>query len=212
MIRADLHTHSQASPDGSLTLNDYRKMLSLSRLEYIAVTDHDRIDFALQAQATLGDRIIVGEEVTTTDGEIIGLYLHKAIPAGLSAAETIKHIRQQGGLVYIPHPFETVRKGITLDTLNEIADAVDIIEAYNGRSLQNRAKQAAQWAKRHQKATASSSDAHGRIGWGRTYTTLATTPQSESLVEILMTSTIDTRSTGFIGRLYPKLNRLRGKR
>jgi predicted metal-dependent phosphoesterase TrpH len=121
MPRVDLHTHSLASPDGALRAADYTVMLASGRLNYIAVTDHNRIDFALQLQAQLGPQIIVGEEITTTDGEIIGLYLHEVVPAGLSTLEAVQRIRQQGGLVYVPHPFETVRKGITAATLDTIA-------------------------------------------------------------------------------------------
>ncbi len=211
MIRADLHSHSQASPDGSLSLSDYRQALSSGRLDCIAITDHNQIEFALAAQAALGTAIIVGEEITTTKGEIIGLYLQRAIPAGLSIATTVEKIHEQGGLVYIPHPFETVRKGISLESLQAIAEAVDIVETYNGRSLQNHSKQAEQWAKNHQKAGASSSDAHGPIGWGKTYTILKTMPGRDSLVTLLTEGVLATHSTGIIGRLYPKINRLKGK-
>lgn len=211
MIRIDLHTHSVASPDGSLNLNDYRIALTSGKLSSIAITDHDRIDFAVQARAALSEAIIVGEEITTLEGEIIGLYLTQLVPAGLSATETVQRIRKQGGLVYIPHPFETIRKGISPETLNKIAEQVDIIEVYNGRSLQNRGLSAAEWASTHHKAVASSSDAHGEIGWGKTYTILSLLPQRETLLELLAKGTIHAGSTGLIGRLYPKFNRLRKK-
>jgi Predicted metal-dependent phosphoesterases (PHP family) len=74
MYKVDLHTHSIASPDGSLNEDNYRKMLETGRLDCIAVTDHNTIAFAKELHANLGDRIIVGEEITTLDGEIIGLF------------------------------------------------------------------------------------------------------------------------------------------
>jgi predicted metal-dependent phosphoesterase TrpH len=175
----------------------------------IAVTDHNRIDFALELQKELGDAIIVGEEITALEGEIIGLYLTEVIPAGLSAIETTQRIHAQGGLVYIPHPFETVRKGLPLAILNEIADQVDIIETYNGRSMQNRASKAGTWASEHYVPGAASSDAHGRRGWGNTYSILAEEPTKETLVALIANATYNTQSTGLVGRLYPKLNRLR---
>src|SRR3954467_12292615 len=110
MFKVDLHTHSIASPDGSLGLEDYRRALAEKRLDYIAITDHNRIDFAAQIRATLGEQIIIGEEITAVEGEVIGLFLREAVPAGLPLAETIQRITDQGGVVYIPHPFETVRK------------------------------------------------------------------------------------------------------
>jgi len=211
MIRADLHTHSKMSPDGSLGINDYQAKLTSGILNCIAITDHDRIDFAVQTRAMLGKAIIVGQEITSREGEIIGLYLSKAVPAGLSAVETVKHIRGQGGLVYIPHPFETVRKGVPLEILDTIAKDVDIIETYNGRSLQNRGKQAIEWATTHHKTAASSSDAHGKLGWGKTYTILSALPQRETLLKLLAKGATHTQSTGLIGRLYPQFNRLRKK-
>jgi predicted metal-dependent phosphoesterase TrpH len=212
MPRIDLHTHSIASPDGALRATDYTAMLASGRLNYIAITDHNRIDFAQQLQAQLGPQIIVGEEITTTQGEIIGLYLRQAIPAGLSAAEAVRRIRQQGGLVYIPHPFETVRQGITIATLDAIASEVDIIEIRNGRTLQNRGQRAAKWAAKYQVAGAASSDAHGRRGWGKTCSVIDGPPSRGQLAALLRQATHDSRSVGMLGRLYPKLNRLRKRR
>ncbi|HSX16144.1 MAG TPA: PHP domain-containing protein [Candidatus Saccharimonadales bacterium] len=211
MYKLDLHTHSHASPDGSLRARDYALMLASGQLDCIAVTDHNRIDFALGLQAELGDRIIVGEEVSTREGEIIGLFLKEVVPAGLSALETAKRIRAQGGLVYIPHPFETVRSGISEATLLALSlvKLVDIIETYNGRTLQNRGDRAKRWAQAHATAKASSSDAHGHRGWGKTWTVVAKQPTARTLVKLLARASHSTKSTGLVGRLYPKLNRLR---
>jgi predicted metal-dependent phosphoesterase TrpH len=209
MVRVDLHTHSIASPDGSLSEANYRTLLASERLHIIAVTDHNRIDFAQQLQAELGDSIVVGEEITALEGEIIGLYLQEVVPAGLSAVETVARIRSQGGIVYVPHPFETVRKGLPVAILDEIADHVDVLETYNGRSMQNRSARAATWAAEHHVAGAASSDAHGIRGWGNTYSALPEAPSRDTLVDLLGHATYSTRSTGLIGRLYPKLNRIR---
>ncbi len=102
MFKIDLHTHSSASPDGGITPQQYAHVLATNQLDLIAVTDHNRIDTALELHRALGDRIIVGEEIMTTSGEIIGLYLEKPVSAGLSPDETISQIKQQGGIVYIP--------------------------------------------------------------------------------------------------------------
>lgn len=184
-------------------------MLDAGQLDAIAITDHNQIDFAQAAQAKLGECIIVGEEITTLEGEIIGLFLSEIIPAGLSAAETVKRIKAQGGLVYIPHPFETVRKGIAKQVLDSIADDVDIVETYNGRTLQNRGSEAADWAIAHGKPGTASSDAHGLHGWGKTYSTVAETPTRDNLIHLLRSAAYSTKSVGLLGRLYPKLNRLR---
>ncbi|MCA9330415.1 PHP domain-containing protein, partial [Candidatus Saccharibacteria bacterium] len=112
MYKVDLHTHSQASPDGGITAEQYAHVLSTGLLDMIAITDHNSIAYAQEVQKQLGDKIIVGEEIMTNDGEIVGLFLTQVIEPGLSAQETCRRIKAQHGLVYIPHPFETVRKGL----------------------------------------------------------------------------------------------------
>lgn len=206
----DLHTHSAASPDGSLDLQDYRSILQQGRLQFIAVTDHNTIDLAVKLQAQLGNAIIVGEEITTGQGEIIGLYLSQSIPPQATALDAVRAIKKQGGLVYIPHPFETVRSGITAKALNQIADQVDIIEVHNGRAVfQNYAKEALAWAKAEGVPGAASSDAHGRIGWGRTYSIIGQMPTRENLVGQLGFAQLRRGFVGTRGIMYPKFNRIR---
>lgn len=210
----DLHTHSAASPDGGLTLADYERMLHTGPLDYIAITDHNTVDFAQQAQNALGDHIIVGEEIKTSDGEIIGLFLHETIPPGLSAADTIAHIRTQRGLAYIPHPFEARRRsGISLHTLNSLANDVDIIEIHNGRAVLvgGRGNQAVMWAAAHKIPGAASSDAHGRAGWGNTYSQITQPPTAANLPHELQTATHQTGNVGIRGLSAPTINRLRRK-
>jgi predicted metal-dependent phosphoesterase TrpH len=213
MYKLDLHTHSEASPDGSLRVIDYKRMLESGALDYVAITDHNRIDFAIQLQKVLGDSIIVGEEIMTNEGEIIGLYLKKAIPGGMSLKETIHYVKDQQAIVYVPHPFETIRSGISPTGLDAIASDVQIVEVFNGRAIfQNRSKQSHAWAKKHAKAMAASSDSHGPRGWGKTYTLVDEKPTHANLVDCLQTSQLSTRYVGVYGMLYPKLNRLRKNR
>ena len=208
----DLHTHSSASPDGGLRLEDYARMLQTGPLTHIAITDHNRIDFAVTAHERLGDGIIVGEEIKTTEGEIIGLFLREPVAAGLSAAETAARIHSQGGIVYIPHPFETIRSGVSPAVLDHIAGRVDIIETYNGRALlRQKNRRAEAWAQQHHCPGAASSDAHGRAGWGRTYSAIGNKPTARTLAQALQTASYRHTTVGLRGALYPSLNRL-GKR
>lgn len=210
MFKLDLHTHSVASPDGGITLRQYRMALENGRLDCIAITDHNRIDFATQAKAQLGERIIVGEEIMTSHGEIIGLFLDEPIEPGMSPEDTIAAIREQHGLVYIPHPFETVRKGLHPATLEQIQADVDIIEVCNGRAfLQNRGEQALVWAKLNQVAAAASSDAHGVRGLGKTYTALPSAPTRDTLLSLLRGATLHTGRPGLRSLLYPKYHTIR---
>lgn len=210
MYKIDLHTHSTASPDGALTLEHYKRMLESGNLDYIAITDHNTIDFALQALTVLEGRIIIGEEITAAEGEVIGLYLQEAVPPGLSLADTIKNIHQQGGLVYIPHPFETVRKGLPAVAMDPLAEQIDIVEIYNGRAVfQNRSSLAAGWAARYKLPGAASSDTHGWHGWGKTYTIVEQVPDVGNLASVLSNAQYKVGSPGLRGVLYPKLNRLK---
>ncbi len=210
MHKVDLHTHSIASHDGGISAINYKRCLELGKLNTIAVTDHNKIDFALELRAELGNKIIVGEEIMTTKGEIIGLYLEKLVPPGLSPQETIACIKDQGGLVYIPHPFETVRKGLHPAILDNIVKDIDIVEVCNGRAfLQNFGGQAIVWSRLNQVLQAASSDAHGYYALGRTYTSLAEEPTKESLCRLLLTCTRHTRPANARILLYPKMHTLR---
>ncbi len=210
MVKVDFHTHSVASPDGSITLQQYSRVLALQKLDCIAITDHNRIDFAQYAQKQLGsDKIIVGEEITTTEGEIIGLYLSQEIPAGLSLKATIKLIKEQGGIIYVPHPFETVRKGLSIDSLDSIQSSVDMIETQNGRAFfQNFGPRAQTWATANKVSQASSSDAHRWQGLGRTYTELATVPTRKTLLVLAMQATQQYKQPLMLDIIAPKRNKL----
>lgn len=212
MFRVDLHTHSIASPDGGLSAADYERILDSGQLDCIAVTDHNTTDFARELHKKLGDKIIIGEEITTQDGEIIGLFLRRTIPAGLTLQEAVQAIQQQGGLVYVPHPFETVRSGLPASILDTIADEVDIIEVKNGRAVfQNRSAQAADWAANNGVCGSAASDAHGRQGWGRSFSVVNEMPNRDNLVALLSRADHHSKKPGVRGVLYPKMNRLRKK-
>lgn len=212
MYKTDLHTHSLASPDGGLSALQYKKALTGGLLDCIAITDHNRIDYALRLQHELGDQIIVGEEIMTVRGEIIGLFLQQAIEPGLGLEETIAQIKAQNGLVYVPHPFETVRKGLHPADLEAIQELVDIVEVCNGRRFaQDRSSQAVVWAKLNNIVGAASSDAHGIRGLGHTFTSLKELPTRASLVELMRGGAMMTGRPGMRALLYPKYHRLRKK-
>lgn len=210
--KVDLHTHSYGSSDGGLKLSNYQNLLMTNKLDYIAITDHDRIDVAQEIHASLGQKIIVGQEITTSEGEIIGLFLSHPIASKLSARQTALAIKNQGALVYIPHPFETVRKGITPSTLDDIADLVDIVEVHNGRAVfQNKGPEATVWARLNNKVGAASSDAHGVKGVGTSYTTITDAPSARSLVNLLEKGHLSVKHPPLLSLLYPKYHRLRDK-
>jgi predicted metal-dependent phosphoesterase TrpH len=210
MLKIDLHTHSDLSPDGGIKPSDYIQVIEDESLNYIAITDHNTIDGAQALAKSLGEHIIIGEEITTREGELIGLFLEKAIKPGMPAYETASAIKAQGGLVYIPHPFETVRHGISEAILNGIADQVDVVEVHNGRAFfQNRGPRAATWARLNGKVMAASSDAHGLKGLCTTYSSVSKPPTPDNLVRLLAQARLTTGRPPLRTLLYPKAHKLR---
>jgi len=137
----------------------------------IAVADHNTIAGALKLREIAPFKVIIAEEVLTPVGEIMGLFLSKSVPRGLSPRETISRIRSQGGLVGIPHPFgRSLPWNINPLTSTEILSQVDIIETFNSRTpFSNSNAKAWKLAKEHGKAASAGSDAHTLGEIGRAY-------------------------------------------
>ncbi len=208
--RIDLHTHSIISQDGGITVAQYEKVLQSGELDCIAITDHNETSFARILQKKLGERIIIGEEIETTDGEIIGLYLKETVPGGIDLDEAIASIKYQGGLVYIPHPFEKLRKGLKLSAVNRIAKDIDIIEVFNGRGrFRGKQKLALKFAQANTIAQAASSDAHGCRGLGFGTSNVSDFPTEQTLKHLLTTALLEKNYAPLYTFLYPMINRIK---
>lgn len=172
-LKIDLHLHTHYSKDSWLTLESLIKEVKKSGLDGVAVTDHDTIKGALKLKAMDPPfKVIVAEEIFSQAGDIIGYFLKQEIPHRLSAEETIKRIKAQGGLVSIPHPFDRIRRcRLRKNTLEKFIDQIDLIEVFNGRTLwPQAAAQAKQFAQRYQLPQVAGSDAHSSFELGRSYT------------------------------------------
>lgn len=210
MYKIDLHTHSTASPDGGISSDQYIHAIDHSALDFIAVTDHNTIAMAVELQKMLGKKIIIGEEITTLHGEIIGLFLTETIAPHQTLKDTVAAIKAQGGVVYVPHPFETVRKGINPADLTTITDDIDIVEVYNGRAfVQNKGPEAITWARLRNKACAASSDAHGAKGLGSAYTIIDKEPTAKNLTNLVLHGKRNMERPPLRTLLYPKANRFK---
>ncbi len=209
LCKIDLHTHSGLSFDGGLTLIDYTKILQQNVLDVVAVTDHNTITFAKELQKKFGRKIIVGEEIESLDGEIIGLFLQKEIPPKLSAFETIQRIKMQNGLVYIPHPFEIQRKSIKIKMFEKIKKEVDIVEVFNGRSMFRGKELKDKEILQFKNFFTASSDAHCFLGVGKTYTGISGVPTRQTLLKALKKGVLVKNYPPLISYLCPFINKIK---
>lgn len=160
-----MHTHCEYSPDSRTPVTVQALAIKAAGLDVVCATDHNTIDGALRLRELAGAggfRVIVGEEVSSLDGEIIGLFLEKAVPRGLSAEETIARIHGQGGLVSVPHPFSHNRiYHLRREALERVWRTIDAIEIFNAReALAADNRRADAFAKAHDIPGAVGSDAH----------------------------------------------------
>lgn len=158
-LRVDLHMHSSASHDCSVPPEQMAAAAGRFGLSPMVLTDHDTISGALQLRAA-GVPVIVGQEITTAEGELIGLFIEDAIPRDLLAITTARAIKDQGGLVYVQHPYDPYRKSLSEETIERIADRIDIVEVFNGRCDDEANRKAADLRKTLGAAAGAGSDAH----------------------------------------------------
>jgi predicted metal-dependent phosphoesterase TrpH len=171
-MRIDLHIHTCYSYDSNLTLDQLSTAVRCKGLDGIAVLDHDEIEGALTLRENAPFEVIVGEEIGSAHGGIGALFIERRIPPHLGAEETIARIRDQGGLVFIPHPFSRAVPGrIDQQKLYQIISQIDIIEGYNARAPRPTDDQRARdLALQHGLPIAAGSDAHFSWEVGRAYT------------------------------------------
>lgn len=138
-IKTLLHVHTDFSFDSNISLTALTDFVERHHFGCVAVTDHDTVEGALRLRDTTNVRVIVGEEISTRDGHLIGLFLERHVPPGLSVGDTAMAIREQGGLVFIPHPFVRVMGCGLMEAVWGIADLVDAVEVCNAQNLSARA-------------------------------------------------------------------------
>jgi predicted metal-dependent phosphoesterase TrpH len=136
VVRVDLHLHTSASFDCRVAPERMARRCAALGLRPIFVTDHDTLDGALALRSLHPDEVVVGQEIATRDGELIGLFLSAPVPPGLTARETASRIRDQGGLVYLEHPYDTFRRHLKEEAIEELAEGVDVVEVFNARSTE----------------------------------------------------------------------------
>lgn len=174
-MRVEFHVHTRYSKDSILNGLLILFMCKIKKIGCIAITDHNEIKGAIKYKKYLenhGIQVIVGEEIFTSGGEIVGLFLKEKIDPNLSPKDTIDEIISQNGLVYIPHPYDEKRNKSVLKEcyIKEFVNQIDFIEIHNGRNIDDKydIKQS-EMSKKYNILPIVGSDAH--IFWelGRNY-------------------------------------------
>lgn len=162
-VRVDLHCHTMWSGDSTTTPDEIAAAVTESGIDVLCITDHNAIGGAVELADQLPCRVIVGEELRTAAGEIIGLFLTERVPTGIDHLVAARAIREQGGLVYVPHPFDPMRRNLSERALRELASAglVDALEVHNAKtSLPGLNRRAVEFAEEFGLAHGAGSDAH----------------------------------------------------
>jgi predicted metal-dependent phosphoesterase TrpH len=169
VVRVDLHLHSNFSHDGQSTLGALIERSRTCGLDRIALTDHNTVEGALQLAQMAPELAIVGEEVKTREGEVIGLFINERLIPYLRPEEAMDHIHEMGGLTYVPHPLDRRRDHFRAERIVELADRIDIIETYNPWCEASANQAAAALASDLDKVAATGSDAHSARELGRSW-------------------------------------------
>jgi predicted metal-dependent phosphoesterase TrpH len=170
-MKIDLHTHTFRSKDSLMRYERIIEAVPRAGLDGIAVTDHNELRGALELAQLAPFTVIPSEEIKTSRGEIIGFFLQEWIPPGLSPLETVERIHEQGGIAYVPHPFDEVRGSrLQRDALLEVTPHIDVLEVFNARNaLPAYNARALEYARENRLLGGAGSDAHTYAEYGRAH-------------------------------------------
>jgi predicted metal-dependent phosphoesterase TrpH/glycosyltransferase involved in cell wall biosynthesis len=199
IIDVDLHMHTDHSHDCATPVEHLLATARDQGFGAIAVTDHNEVSGAFEAAekaARFGVKVIIAEEVkTAAQGEVIGLFLKEKIPRGLTLEETVAEIKRQGGLVYVPHPFDRMHSVPDYEHLLKILDDVDLIEIYNPRvAIGSFNEEAQRFAAKYRIVRGAGSDSHVAAGLGSVRIRMHDFDGPEEFLESLRHAEIVTKS------------------
>jgi len=210
-MRVDMHLHSDHSRDSVLRVAYlFRSFQKTGILPLIC--DHNSLQGSIAFQALLGpsgqaDAYPLSEEIITSEGEVIGMYLSEEVSSGRPADETVDTIHNQGGIVIVPHPFDRFRKKVLHhSTLTDLIGEIDVIEGYNGRNLSTDANErAVAFANQHHLPISAGSDAHIPYEVGKTFVELDGFSTPQELCRSLWSGTITYRQANPLVHLATKM-------
>lgn len=195
--RVDLHIHTCYSPDSLMRLEEVVTAAGRRGLGALAITDHDAIDGAFALARIAPFPVIVGEEIDTGDGEVVGLFLKEFIPPGLGPAETIALIHRQEGVVYVPHPFDSHRFPLREPVLQALVSQIDMIEVLNARVNRTAFNARAEsFARQNHLPGGAGSDAHTPGEIGRAYVVMDPFVDRDGFMSSLARATVGGSVSG----------------
>ena len=214
LLKADLHVHTRYSIDCNTPLERIVERCQETGISCVAIADHGTTEGALKMQEIAPFKVIVAEEILTPQGEIMGMFLRQSIPSGLSVTETLAAIREQGGLVCIPHPFDKLRQSaLEGKALRELVSQgqVDIIEAFNSRTLMySSSAKAKNFAQKHGIPASAGSDAHTPDEVGNAYVEMPEFNGRDDFLEALARGKVSGYRTNPLTHIHSVLARLKG--
>lgn len=211
MLKADFHIHSKYSMDCQSEPEAIIKRCQDIGINCIAITDHDAVQGGIETAKMAPFKVIVGEEILTPVGEIMGLFLKERIPSGISPEKAIAAIKEQGGLVNIPHPFDLLR-GIRLSggEMERIAAEIDCIEVFNARCrMAAYNKKALDFAIGHDLPGIGGSDAHSPAEIGNVIVELPEFETPQEFLESLRAAKINGQKSSPFVHFHSTLAKLK---
>lgn len=189
-LNVELHSHTVWSKDCIVSFETILRLCERRQIDRIAITDHNTAEGALAFAQIAPERIIIGEEIMTTKGELLGYFMQETIPAGLSPDETIRRLRDQGAVISVSHPYDRLRKGAWNEPdLLAILDRVDAVETFNARCIYREDNARAQaLAARCNLTGTVGSDAHSRPEYGRAMLRMESFTNAPEFLQALKTA------------------------
>ncbi len=211
MFKADFHIHSSYSMDCTTSLADVIRACQRKGLNCIALADHGSIEGALKMQDLAPFKVIIAEEILTTNGEIMGMFLTHKVPSGLSMEESINRIKEQGGLLCAQHPYDKIRPdSLKSEVMERIAPQIDLVEVFNARNpTKNSSVLAARFALEHGLPGCAGSDAHSAHEIGNAYVEMPEFKGPLDFLQALKQGKIIGHRTGPLSRLSGLVARLK---
>jgi predicted metal-dependent phosphoesterase TrpH len=208
LYTADFHIHSKYSMDCSTTLEQIIKACQQKKINCIALSDHGTIEGALKIQEIAPFKVIVAEEVLTTSGEIMGMFLKEVVPSGLSMEESIARIKDQGGLVNVPHPFDKIRpSAVNGEMMDKIAGEINLVEIFNARTILQGTQKAREFAQLHNLPGTAGSDAHDPAEIGNAWVEMPEFNGKEDFLQALSQGEVFGHKTNPLRSIWVKIKK-----